>query len=57
MDGRSLDDHGENNVIKVDEFVILKDFLETSKYTCLYLRNDHPCGFEVLNMNEAIIFK
>lgn len=57
MNGRSLDDHGENNVIKVDEFVILKDFLETSKYTFLYLRNDHPCGFEVLNMNEAIIFK
>ena len=41
-------------MIKVGESVILRDFLGTSKYTCIYLRNEHPHGSEVLNMNEAI---
>ena len=41
--------HDENNVLTDDELVIVRDFLRTSKHACLYVRNEHPRGFNVLN--------
>ena len=41
--------HGENNVLTDDELAIVRDFLRTLKHACLYIRNKHPCGFNVLN--------
>ena len=41
--------HDENNVLMDDELVIVRDFLRTSKHACLYIRNEHPRGFNVLN--------
>ena len=41
--------HDENNVVMDDELVIVRDFLKTSKDACLYIRNEHPRGFKVLN--------
>ena len=41
--------HDENNVLTNDELVIVGDFLRTSKHACLYIRNEHPRGFNVLN--------
>ena len=40
--------HDENNVLTDDELVIVRDFLRTSKHACLYIRNEHPRGFNVL---------
>ena len=41
--------HHENKELVDDELVIIKDFLRTSKHACLYIRNEHPRGFKVLN--------
>ena len=41
--------HDENNVLTNDDFVIVGDFLRTSKHAYLYIRNEHPRGFNVLN--------
>ena len=41
--------HDENNVLMDVELVIVRDFLRTSKHACLYIRNEHPRGFNVLN--------
>ena len=41
--------HHENNVLVDDELVIIRDFLRTSKHACLYIRNEHPRGFKLLN--------
>ena len=41
--------HDENNVLTDDELVIVRGFLRTSKHACVYLRNEHPCGFNVMN--------
>ena len=40
--------HDENNVLTDDKLVIVRDFLKTSKYACLYVRNEHPREFKVL---------
>ena len=32
-----------------DELVIVMDFLKSSKYACLYIRNEHTHEFKVLN--------
>ena len=32
-----------------DELVVVKDFLKTSKHTCLYIRNKNPRQFKVLS--------
>ena len=41
--------HDENNVLTDDELVVVRNFLRTSKQTCVYIRNE-PCrGFKVLN--------
>ena len=39
----------ENNVLTDDELVIARNFLRTSKHACLYIRNEHPCRFNLLN--------
>ena len=41
--------HDENNLLTDDELVIARDFLRTSKHACLYIRNEHPRRFNVLN--------
>ena len=41
--------HHENNVLTDNELVIVRDFLKMSKHACLYVRNEHPRGFKVLN--------
>ena len=41
--------HHENNVLVDDQLVIIRDFLRASKHACLYIRNEHPRGFKVLN--------
>ena len=40
--------HDEKNVLTDDELVINRDFLRTSKHAYLYVRNEHPRGFNVL---------
>ena len=41
--------HDENNVLTDDELVVVRDSLRNSKYACLYIRNEHPREFKVLN--------
>ena len=41
--------HDENNVLMHHELVIVRDFLRTSKHPCLYIRNEYPRAFNVLN--------
>ena len=41
--------HDKNNVLMHHGLVIVRDFLRTSKHPCLYIRNDHPRAFSVLN--------
>ena len=40
--------HDENNVLTDDELVVIRNFLRNSKHACLYIRNEHPCGFKLL---------
>ena len=37
--------HDENNVLTDDGLVIVRGQLKKSKHACLYIRNEHPCGF------------
>ena len=39
----------EYNVLADDELVIVRDFLRNSKHACLYIRNEHPREFKLLN--------
>ena len=44
--------HGENNVLTddaVDELVVVRNFLKSSKYAYLYIRNDHIRRFKILD--------
>ena len=41
--------HDENNVLTDDELVIVRDFLRRSTHAILYIRNENPRGFNVLN--------
>ena len=44
--------HGENNVLTddaVDELVAVRNFLKSSKYAYLYIRNDHIRRFKILD--------
>ena len=41
--------HDENNVLTDDELVIARNFLRMSKHAFLYVRNEHPRGFNLLN--------
>ena len=41
--------HDENDVLTDDELVVARNFLKKSKHTCLYIRNEYPRGFRLLN--------
>ena len=41
--------HDENDVLTDDELVVARNFLKKSKYTCLFIRNEFPRGFKLLN--------
>ena len=41
--------HDENDVLTDEELIIVRDFLRKSKYACLYIKNEFPCGFKLLN--------
>ena len=41
--------HEENDVLTDDELVVARAFLKKSKYACLYIRNEYPRGFKLLN--------
>ena len=39
----------ENDVLTDDELVAAREFLKSEKYGCLYIQNEFPCGFKLLN--------
>ena len=41
--------HDQNNLLTDDDLVVVRDFLRKSKHACLYIRNEHPRGFKLLN--------
>ena len=41
--------HDENAVLTDDELVVVRGILRKSKHTCLYVRNEHPLRFKLLN--------
>ena len=41
--------HDENDVLTDDELVAAKNFVKKSKHACLYIRNEFPRGFRLLN--------
>ena len=41
--------HDENNVLTDDELVVARNFLKKSNHACLYIRNEYPRGFKLLN--------
>ena len=42
--------HEENAVLTDDELVVARGILKESKYGCLYIRNEYPRGFRLLNV-------
>ena len=49
--------HEENDVLTDDELVVARGILRESKYGCLYIRNEFPRGFRLLNHDEGDYFK
>ena len=41
--------HDENDVLTDDELVVATNFLKNSKHACLYIQNEFPRGFNLLN--------
>ena len=41
--------HEENSVLTDDELVVVRGLLKKSKRACLYIHNEFPCGFKLLN--------
>ena len=41
--------HGENDMLRDDELVIDRNFLKKSKDACLYIQNELPRVFRLLN--------
>ena len=41
--------HDENDVLTDNELVVARDFLKKSKYACLYIQNEFPSKFKLLN--------
>ena len=41
--------HEENDVLTDDELVVAREFLKSKKYGCLYILNEFPRGFRLLN--------
>ena len=49
--------HDENDVLTDDELVAVRIFLKKSKHACLYIRNEFPRGFRLLNRAWGDHFK
>ena len=41
--------HDENDVLTEDELVATRNFLKKLKHACLYIQNEYPYGFRLLN--------
>ena len=41
--------YDENDVLADNELVVARDFLKKSKHACLYIQNEFPHGFRLLN--------
>ena len=41
--------HDENDVLTDDELVVVRDRLRKSKHACLYIQDENPRGFKLLN--------
>ena len=41
--------HKENDVLTDNELIVARDFLKSKKYACLYIQNEFPRGFKLLN--------
>ena len=41
--------YDKNDVVTDNESVVARDFLKKSKYACLCIQNEFPCGFKLLN--------
>ena len=41
--------HDENNVLTDNEVFVARNFLKKSKHACLYIQNEFPRGFRLLN--------
>ena len=39
----------ENDVLTEEELVVVRGLLKNSKYACLYIWNEFPRGFRLLN--------
>ena len=47
----------ENDVLTGDELVVARGFLRESRYGCLYMWNEYPRGFRLLNHAWGAYFK
>ena len=41
--------HDENDALTDDELVVARNFFKKSKHACLYIQNEFPHGFKLLN--------
>ena len=41
--------HDENDVLTDDELVVARKFFKKSEYACLYIQNEFPRRFKLLN--------
>ena len=41
--------HDENDVLTDDQLVVARGVLRKPKHACLYIRNEFPRGFRLLN--------
>ena len=41
--------HDENDVLTDNELIVARAFLKKSKHACLYIQNEFPHGFKLLN--------
>ena len=49
--------HDENDVLTDDELVVVRGILRKSKHACLYIWNEFPHGFRLLNHAWGAYFK
>ena len=41
--------HNENDVLTDDDLVVVRRILRKSKHACLFIKNEYPRGFRLLN--------
>ena len=49
--------HNKNDVLMDDELVVVRDLFKKSKHACLYICNEFPRGFRLLNYIWGVYFK